>query len=90
MAFERIHPRRPELAELIQPRIQFPERLWFQPIKAPLCIHGGLDQARVAQDAQVLGHGRLGHAELPLDAANRLLACHQKAQYRAAVGLRDD
>ena len=50
----------------------------------------GFDETGLAQHAQVLGHGRLRHAELMLDLSHRLLGRHQQAQYRAAARLRND
>ena len=73
MAFKRIHVRGPELTERRQPRVDFPERLRFQPVETTLRVHGRLHEAGVAQHSQVLRDGRLCHPKLTLDFADRLL-----------------
>src|SRR5579862_3133071 len=82
--------RRPEPAERRQPGIHLLERLRFQPVETALRVHRGFYETGLAQHAQVLGHRWLGHSKLALDVPNRLLRRHQKAQYRAAVRLRND
>ena len=54
VAFEGIHVRRPEPAELSQPGIHLSKWFWLQPVEAALSVHRGLDETGVAQDAQVL------------------------------------
>ena len=90
MAFESIDVRGPEPAELIQPGIDLLK--WFrpQPVETPLRVHSGLHETGVAQHSQVLRHRRLRHTKLILDLSHRLLRRDQKAQYRAAVRLRND
>ena len=73
MAFESIDVHRPEATELGEPGVEFLEWSGLQPIEAALCVDGRFDEAGVAKDAEVLGDGRLGHAELTLDLANGLL-----------------
>jgi hypothetical protein len=80
----------PESAEPSQPGIQLLKWLRFQPVETALCVHCGFHETGVAQHSQVLGHGRLRHAKLTLDLSHRLLGRGQEAQYRAAVGLRND
>src|SRR5262249_22278577 len=62
----------------------------FQPVQTALCIHRAFNETGLAQHAQVLGHGRLRHTKLTLDLSHRLSGRDQKAQYRAAVRLRND
>ncbi len=58
MAFERIDVGIPELAELIEPGIDFPERFGANAIDAALCIYPNVDEAGFSKDAQVFGDGR--------------------------------
>ena len=90
VAFERIHVLGPESPERGEPIIQFLQRLWAQAIETPLRIHGGLDEARLAEHAQVLGDSGLRHAQLPLDVANGLLRRDEQTEDGAPVGLRND
>jgi len=73
VAFEGIYVSGPEPAELSQPGIDLLKWSRFQPVEAALCVHRGFHETGVAQDAQVLGDGRLGHAKVAFDFANRLL-----------------
>ena len=90
VAFERIYVLGPESAELGQPVVELLKWFRFQPVETALCVHPGFHETRLAQHAQVLGHGRLRHAKLALDLSHRLLGRDQEAQYRAAVRLRND
>ena len=90
MAFERIQASGPELTKRSQPGIDLLKRLCLQPVDPALCIDLGFDETGLAQDAEVLGHRRLGHTELALDLSHRLLRRHQQAQDRAAIWLGDD
>ena len=90
VAFEGIQVIGPEPAELLEPRIHLLKWLRFQPVKAALCVHRGFDETGLAQHAQVLRHGRLRQTKLTLDLSHRLVGGSQKAQYRAAVRLRND
>jgi hypothetical protein len=90
MAFERVEMSGPEVAELSQPVNDLMKRLRSQPVEAALGVHGGFDEAGLAQHAQVLGDGRLRHAKLTLNLSHRLLGGEQKAQDGAAVGLGND
>src|SRR5262249_62135239 len=90
MTLERVQVRGPELTEWREPGIHLPEWFRFQPVQATLCIHRRLHEAGLAQYAQVLRDGRLRHAKVTFDFADRLLRRDQQAQYRAAVRLCDD
>jgi len=90
VAFESVYMSGPEPAERSQPGIHLLKRFRFQPIETALCVHRRFHETGVAQHAQVLGHGRLGHTKLALDLSNRLLRRDQQAQYGAAVRLRND
>ena len=90
MSFESIDVARPETAELLEPTIEFLKRSGLQAIQAALGVDGRFDEAGVAKYAEMLGDGRLGHAELALDLADRLLVESQEGEDRATVGLGDD
>src|SRR6185312_10786014 len=90
VAFQRVYVRGPEAAELRQPRIELLKWLRPQPVHTPLCIHRGLHKPSLTQHPQVLGDGRLRHAQLTLDLPHRLLRDGQKPQYRPAVGFGND
>lgn len=59
VTFERIHPGGPELAKGSQPRVYLLKWFRFQSVETPLCVHGGFDEASLAQHSQMLGYGRL-------------------------------
>ena len=90
MAFEKIDVRRPETTELSEPSVELLEWSGLQSVETALGIHCRFDEAGVAQDAEVLGDGRLRHAELTLDLTVGLLGRGQEAEDRAAIGLGDD
>jgi hypothetical protein len=90
MAFESIDVDRPEATELGEPGVELLKRSGLQAIEAALRVDSRFDEAGVAKDAEVLGDGRLGHMELPLDLADGLLVESEKAEDRTAVGLGDD
>lgn len=90
MAFESVDVDRPEATELFEPGVELLERSGLQAIETALSIDGGFDEAGVAKDAEVLGDGRLGHAELTFDLADGLLGRGQKAEDGATAGLGDD
>jgi hypothetical protein len=54
VAFERVHVRGPEPAELSQPGIHFVKRFRLQSIEAALCVHRRLHEAGIPQHSQVL------------------------------------
>ena len=54
VAFESIHMRGPEPAELSQPGIHLLKRFRLQPVKAALCVHCGFHKTSFAQHSQVL------------------------------------
>jgi hypothetical protein len=67
MAFESIYVRGPEAAERGQPGIYLLKWFWPQAIETSLCVHAGFHETGLAQNAQVLRHGRLRHAKLTLN-----------------------
>ncbi len=90
MALERIEVAGPEPAEGGEPGIHFLQRFGIEAINAALRVHGRVDETRLAQHAEMLGYGRLRHAQLALDLADRLFRRDEQAEDRAAVRLRDD
>src|SRR6185437_3608846 len=89
MALERIDMRRPELAELPEPRIDLLQRLRPQPVETALRAHGGFDETGVAQHPQVLRHRRLRQPKPLLDLPDGLLRRSEQAQDRATMRLGD-
>ena len=90
VAFESIHVSGPEPPEGSQPRLQLLKWFRSQPVETPLCVHRGFHETRIAQHAQVLGHGRLRHAKLTLDLSYRLLGRDQQTQDRTAIRFGND
>jgi len=90
MALEGIDVRGPEATELREPCVHFHQRLGPKAVKAALRVDGGLNETGVAEYAQVLGDGGLGHAQLALDFADGLLGRDEKAEDCAAVWFSDD
>ena len=80
----------PESTERSQPGVDLLKRFRFQPVETALCVHGGFHETGIAEHSEVLGYGRLRHAKATLDLSHRLLGGNQEAQYRPAVGLRND
>ena len=73
VAFESIHVSGPEPAERSQPGIDLLKWFRLQPVETALCVHRGFHETRLAQHAQVLGHGWLRHTKVALYLSNRLL-----------------
>ena len=90
MSLEGIDARGPELAKWRQPGVDLPQSLRFQPVQPALGVHTGFNESGLAQDPQVLGHGRLGHAQSALDLTNRLFGGNKEAENRPPVRLRND
>ena len=63
MGFQRVEAVTPRGPVRGQPLIDLPERLGPQPVQAALGVGSHLDQARLAQDAQVLRYAGLGDAQ---------------------------
>ncbi len=80
----------PEPAELLKPGIHLTKRFRFEPVDAALRVDGGLDETGVPQNAQMFGDGRLRHAQLALDLADRLLGRDEEAEDCASVRFGDD
>jgi hypothetical protein len=90
MALKRINVGRPEAPEGRQPGVDLHERFGSNSIDAPLRLDARLHEAGLAQDAQVLGHGRLRNPQLALDLANGLFRRRQEAEDGPTVWLSED
>jgi hypothetical protein len=75
----------PELAERLEPNFDLPKGLGSHPVEAPLGIDRGLDESRLAKDAQMFRYGGLRHPESAPDLAHRLLGRSQETQNGATV-----
>ena len=71
-----------------QPVIDLTERLGPQPVQAPLGVGSHLDQARLAQHAQVLRYAGLGDPQSRGQAADRLLPFAQQIEDAPPVTVR--
>ena len=89
MALQGIQMNGPQTAEGGEPGLYLLERLGPDPVDTALCIHGRLHDTGVAQDAQVLRHGRLRHFEMAFDVPDRLLRAREQAENGAPVRLRE-
>jgi len=90
VVLKRIDVPGPEAAEGSQPGIDLLEGLGTEAVEAALRVDGGFDEAGLAEHAQVLGDGGLGHAKPALDFADGLMGGEQEAEDGAAVGFGDD
>src|SRR5579872_2206361 len=90
MALECVQVRRPEAAEGLDPGVQLLKRLRPEAIQPALRVHGRLHETGLSQHPQMLRDGRLRHAELALDLADRTMRREQEAQNGAAVWLGND
>jgi len=88
--FECIETRGPEGPIRCQPVIDLLERMGPQPINPTLRIHTRLNQARVAQDAEVLGDRGLAHRQSVDQLSDRPLAGAEKVEDPPAVRFRQD
>jgi hypothetical protein len=80
VGLQRVEPVTPGGPVRSQPLIDLPERLGPEPVPAPLAVGSHLDQARLAQDPQVLGHPRLAEAQFRGQVADRPLAAAEQIE----------
>ena len=90
MLFEQVQARRPQLPVRRQPRVEVLKRGRPQPIDAPLRVRADFDEARVAEDAQVLGNRRLADGQVVDQLADRQIRESEQIQDAATVGLGED
>jgi hypothetical protein len=69
VSFEVVQSCAPEAPVAIEPAVEFGQARGPDRVDAPRSIDAHVDELRLAQDAQVARHGRLGQAELGLDHA---------------------
>ena len=70
MAFEGIDVGGPDPAEGRQPGVDLLQRFGLDPVQATLSVHGGFNEAGLAQHAEMLRDARLRHSQLTLDLAD--------------------
>jgi len=73
VALQGIDVRRPEAAELGQPRIHLAEWLGSHPVETPLRVDRAFHKSGLSQHSQMLGYHRLRHAKPTFDFPDRLL-----------------
>ena len=90
VALERINVRRPISAERPHPSVYFLQRLGPDAIDAALRVDRRLHEARISQDAQMLGYRGLREIERRLEIADGALAMGKKSQDGAATRFGED
>ena len=86
MPLERVEPVAPGRPVRREPFVDLAQRFGTQPIDAPLRVDPHLDDARVAQHAQVLRDGRLTDPERRDEVPDRALLLPQQVEDAPAVG----
>ena len=74
MPLERVEPARPVGTIGLQPRVQFHQRLWAEPVQPPLRIAPDLHETSVAQHPQMARDTRLMHPDALDQVSDRALA----------------
>src|SRR6185437_15041336 len=87
MGFQRAEASGPGGAVGRQPLVDLAERFGPEPVHAPLGVGPHLDQARLAQHPEVLGHAGLAEAQRGHQVADGLLLLAQQVQDAAPVRL---
>lgn len=90
MLFKVVEARGPHPPVGRQPLVEHPERLRPYSVQATLRVGAHLDQAGLAQDAQVLGDGRLAQIEPLYQIAHRRFGRLQEIEDAPAVRLCED
>ena len=90
MPFEVVKPRRPQLSVRREPLVDHAQRFRADAVEASLGIWSNRDEARVAQDAKMLGHGGLADGQLGDEIAHRTLPLPEKIEDAPAIRLRED
>ena len=90
MPFEVVEAGSPHEAVGREPLVEVAQRVRPYSIDAPLGIRSHLDQARLAQDPQVLGNRGLAHPQGDDELADRALGLPQEIEDSSPVGLRED
>jgi hypothetical protein len=90
MSLEIIQSCRPHAPVGHEPRVDSLQWFWPNAVQAPLRVAAHLDQARFAQDAQVLGNRRLTQRQVVDELSDRALRLSEQIQNATAIGLGDD
>ena len=90
MALEGVEPVAPRHAVGRQPLVDGVERLGPEPVHAAWPGHGDVDEPRLAQHAEVLGHERLAHAERVDELAHGTLPRSKQVEQAPAIGVGHD
>ncbi len=90
MVFEAIKVRRPELAVGREPIVELCERFQPDAVQAALRVCAHIDEPRLLEDTEMLGHGRLADAEAVDELADRPFAVAEQIEDRQPARLRKD
>jgi hypothetical protein len=71
MVLEAIEVRRPERAVRREPFVELGKRFGPDAVQPALRVRTHVDEPRLLEDAEMLGHGRLAHAEVVDELADR-------------------
>src|SRR5438309_8660109 len=90
MTFKVIESVAPGSSVRLQPGIDGFQRLGADAVEPTLRVGADVDQPSLAQDAQMLGDGRLAEVQLANQVANGPLAEAQQIENAASIGISDD
>lgn len=90
MIIEVVEPTLPQFAVGGEPLVDLPQRLRPEAIETSAGIDSYVDEPRVAQDAEVLRHGGLGHIQRIDELANGPLASTQQLEDAPSVRFSQD
>ncbi len=85
MAPQSVEPLFPEPAVGREPTVELPQRFGPEPVEPPLGIGADLHQPRLAQGAQMLGHGGLAEAQRVDQIVDRPLLAAEEVEDRAPI-----
>jgi hypothetical protein len=80
VVFEAIEVRRPKPAVGREPVVELHERLGPNAVEAPLRVRACFDEARILEDAEVLGDGRLAEPDAVDELADGSLALPEQVE----------
>ncbi len=90
MLFQVVEPRLPELPIWLQPLLDGAQRLGADSVEAALGVGSDFHEARLSQNAQMLGDRRLADRQLGYEVTHRPLRYPQQVQDAPPVGFRKD
>ncbi len=90
MALQPIETFVPQRAVRLQPRVEFLQWLYPNPVEAPLRVGSHFDESGLLHDAQVLRDRGLRELEPIDELADRLFAVAQDVEDSSAVGFGED